>query len=244
MIESLKTLMVTAGSSWIIWILGALSVLSVGTAAERAWVFWRRKDKISTLVTNLHDRLTQHDLAGADTLLQNSKSVAATVVGAGLAHWERGTTAVVEAMSAASGMERSRLERHLSILGTIGNNAPFIGLLGTVIGIVGAFEALGNSASVATAAGALAPERVMSTIAEALVTTAVGLVVAIPAVALFNYFQGLLTLTMDGADTLGHVLLSHLGTDTERRTKIDPALMRKPAANDTPHAEWNAGDSV
>jgi biopolymer transport protein ExbB/TolQ len=97
-------------------------------------------------------------------------------------------------------------------LGTIGNNAPFIGLLGTVIGVVGAFDALGKPAADAAeaAASALAPERVMSTIAEALVATAVGLVVAIPAVAIFNYFQGRVTRVVADAETLGHVLLSHL----------------------------------
>jgi biopolymer transport protein ExbB len=94
-------------------------------------------------------------------------------------------------------------------LGTVGNNAPFVGLLGTVIGIVGAFEELGRAPARAGALG-LAPERVMSTIAEALVATAVGLCVAIPAVAVFNYFQGLLAATLGNAETLGHVLLAHV----------------------------------
>ena len=56
----------------------------------------------------------------------------------------------------------------------------------------------------------LAPERVMGTIAEALVATAVGLVVAIPAVAIFNYFQGRVSAALADAETLGHVLLAHL----------------------------------
>jgi biopolymer transport protein ExbB len=115
-------------------------------------------------------------------------------------------------MAAASGLQRARLERRLLFIGTVGNNAPFVGLLGTVIGVVGAFEALGSTSLVTSASATqLAPERVMSTIAEALVATAVGLVVAIPAVAVFNYFQGLLTATLNDAETLGHVVLAHIG---------------------------------
>jgi biopolymer transport protein ExbB len=113
-----------------------------------------------------------------------------------------------EAMAAAAGLQRARLEKRLLFLGTVGNNAPFVGLLGTVIGVVGAFGELAN-ASLGDSAAGLAPERVMSAIAEALVATAAGLVVAIPAVAVFNYFQGALTTLLANADTLGHVLLSH-----------------------------------
>jgi biopolymer transport protein ExbB len=117
-------------------------------------------------------------------------------------------------MAAATGLQRARLERRLLFLGTVGNNAPFIGLLGTVIGVVGAFEALGETSLAAASTTRVAPERVMSTIAEALVATAVGLMVAIPAVAVFNYFQGLLTAALNDAETLGHVVLAHLGHAT------------------------------
>jgi biopolymer transport protein ExbB len=85
-----------------------------------------------------------------------------------------------------------------------------------VVGVVGAFEELGKGSLLASGAQ-LAPERVMSTIAEALVATALGLVVAIPAVAVFNYFQGLLATTLAGAETLGHVLLTHLSALDESK---------------------------
>jgi biopolymer transport protein ExbB len=135
------------------------------------------------------------------------------VVAAGLEEAARGPEAAEEAMAAALGLERRRLERRLLFLGTVGNNAPFVGLLGTVIGVVGAFEELGKpqamSGAMAAAAG-LAPERVMGTIAEALVATAVGLLVAIPAVLAFNALQARVNGMLQDAETLGHVLLSHL----------------------------------
>ena len=82
-------------------------------------------------------------------------------------------------MGAARASRARRLERRLAFLGTLGNNAPFIGLFGTVLGVVHAFAALGG----ASGPGA---DEVMSAIAGALVATAVGLFVAIPAVAAYN----------------------------------------------------------
>src|SRR5260370_357288 len=100
----------------------------------------------------------------------------------------------------APGNAHGRLER--------GHAQSGARLLGSGVGVQGAFEGLGRK-KVAGAAQ-LAPERVMGTIAEALVATAIGLLVAIPAVAVFNYFQGLMTSALENADTLGHVLLTHM----------------------------------
>jgi len=212
MIEQVTHLMVNSGAAWVLWLLFALSFVSVAVALERAWVFRGSAGHVDQLVPALRKLLREDDHPKAAALLQNDASVVGRVVEAGLAESDLGSEAAAEAMSAAIGLERKRLEGRLLILGTIGNNAPFIGLLGTVIGVVGAFDALGKPAAgaVDAAASALAPERVMSTIAEALVATAVGLVVAIPAVAIFNYFQGRVTSVIADAETLGHVLLSHL----------------------------------
>lgn len=212
MIEQFKDAMVRGGATWVLWLLVLLSILSVGVMLDRARVFLFSKDDLATLVRELHRLLGLRDLEGAKRRLAMSPSAEAAVALAGLVQWERGAGAAKEAMAAAIGLQRTRLERRLLFLGTVGNNAPFIGLLGTVIGVVGAFEELGKSNAVA--AGGLAPERVMSTIAEALVATAVGLVVAIPAVAVYNHFQGRLSAVLANADTLGHVLLSHIGAAT------------------------------
>jgi biopolymer transport protein ExbB len=210
MIEPAKNLMVESGASWVLWLLLALSVASLAVALDRVRAFWAEREDIGPLVRELHRLLARRELDPARRRLSDSRSAAAYVVLAGLARWDRGSGAVKEAMAAASGLERTRLERRLLLLGTIGNNAPFVGLLGTVIGIVGAFDELGRI-GVAGAGAELAPGRVMASIAEALVATAVGLVVAIPAVALFNYFQGKLSAALHSAETLGHVLLTHVG---------------------------------
>lgn len=213
MIGRLTELMVQSGATWVLLVLVALSVIALGVALERLWVFRNADAAVSDLVVQLRSLLARRDYAGAHTLLGEGVSVASRAASAGLAERDGGAAAAEEAMAASIGLARARLGRGLLILGTVGNNAPFIGLLGTVIGVVGAFDALGapvDGEAASTAAAALAPERVMSTIAEALVATAVGLLVAIPAVAVFNYFQGRLNAAVQDAETLGHVLLSHL----------------------------------
>jgi biopolymer transport protein ExbB len=208
MIEQLKNVMVHAGASWVLWLLAGVSVLSLAAMLDRLRVFWTQADDIPALVAELRRLLRKGEVEAARTRLAASPSAEAAVALAGIMEWGRGPVAMQEAMAAASGLQRARMEKRLLFLGTVGSNAPFVGLLGTVIGVVGAFHELGRTTA-AGASTALAPERVMSTIAEALVATAVGLVVAIPAVTFFNYFQGLLTTRLANAETLGHVLLSH-----------------------------------
>jgi biopolymer transport protein ExbB len=99
-----------------------------------------------------------------------------------------------------------RLERGLGFLGTLASNTPFIGLFGTVIGIIMAFDELGASGGPQGSASAA----VMASIAEALSATAVGIGVAVPAVVAFNAFQQRIRVTLDQAAALGHVALVHV----------------------------------
>src|SRR5690606_32023330 len=201
MIEQSKDLMLQAGASWVLWLLIGLSIISLGIAFDRARLFWTQRENVDSLTRDLHRLLSDGDVEAARRRLAASRSVAARVVLAGLSRWGDGRTAAEQAMAAATGLERSRMQRRLLFLGTVGNNAPFVGLLGTVIGIVGAFDALARAELVALPGARMAPERVMASIAEALVVTAIGLVVAIPAVALFNYFQGRLAASLSSAET-------------------------------------------
>jgi biopolymer transport protein ExbB len=237
MIEQLTQLMVGSGAAWVLWLLFALSFVSVAIALERALAFRRTHGDVNALVPALRRLLRADDHDAAATLLTDSDSVEGRVVSAGLADADLGSAAAEESMAAASGLERKRLEKRLLFLGTVGNNAPFVGLLGTVIGVVGAFEELGKPQAMTSAMGganSLAPERVMGTIAEALVATAVGLVVAIPAVAVFNYFQGRVTAALADAETLGHVLLAHL------HAEHDPELGEKRTARRNARAATSA----
>lgn len=226
MVTAITRVLVQSGAAWVLYVLFALSVISLAIALERAAVFRRASTDASVLVRELRKLLRHGELRRAAQLLQGD-STAARVVSAGLAEQHAGAKAAEEAMAASMGLERTRLETRLLFLGTVGNNAPFIGLLGTVIGVVGAFDALGATQAAQTAAS-LAPERVMSAIAEALVATAVGLVVGIPAVAIFNYFSGRSTRVLADAETLGHVLLAYL-EDPHYRRRSDSDMAPRPA---------------
>lgn len=106
-------------------------------------------------------------------------------------------------LSAAARKERGRYEKRLSFLATIASNAPFIGLFGTVLGIIRAFKDL--SANITEASSA-----VMGGIAEALIATAVGLLVAIPAVVAFNVLKSRVKAISDDGNLLAAVLLASL----------------------------------
>jgi biopolymer transport protein ExbB len=204
--------MVGFGAAWVMWLLIVLSIVSVAVMLERAWFFLSIRDNLARLSQQLRELLRGGDIEGAVRQMRQSPSAEAAVVVAGLMEAERGPKAAEEAMKGAAALQRMRLEKRLAILGTLGNNAPFIGLFGTVIGVVMAFEELGrhSQASAAEAASVMAPQAVMWAIAEALVATAVGLAVAIPAVAAFNFFQRLIRATVANTDTLACVLLSYL----------------------------------
>ncbi len=225
MIERVKSAMVGAGAAWVLWLLLGLSVISLAIMLERAWLFWSLRDDIGNLMRELGRLLRTGDLEGARRRLETSPSAEAAVVVAGIVEADLGAEAAEEAMAGASALQRAKLERRLAYLGTLGNNAPFIGLLGTVIGIVGAFEELGKGNTAQAMPGvtsAVAPQAVMTNIAEALVATAVGLVVAIPAVAAFNFFQRLVKTTVANTEALAHVLLAHL----KARAEAAPASVR------------------
>jgi biopolymer transport protein ExbB len=108
------------------------------------------------------------------------------------------------------------------VLGTLGNNTPFIGLFGTVLGIIKASHDL--TASQAT--GGQAANAVMAGVFEALVATAVGLLVAIPAVVAYNVFQRRVRAAMSGVDALAHAILSELrGEESTAGAKKDKAQL-------------------
>jgi biopolymer transport protein ExbB len=216
LVEWLQRIMVGFGASWVMWLMLGLSVVSVAIILERAWFFWSLRDDFVVLSRELRTTL-ETSIEAAKKRMNASPSAEAAVVSAGLDVAHSGPKAAEEAMAAASILQRIKLERRLAYLGTLGNNAPFIGLFGTVIGVVAAFDALGQAAKqpLQQAQASVAPQAVMSSIAEALVATAVGLAVAIPAVAANNYFQRTIKETLANTEALSRMLLGHLKTEPD-----------------------------
>src|SRR5262245_60503463 len=135
------------GSSWVMWLLLGLSVFSIGAMIERALYFRKRSDDIDELGDKLLELLEQGDREGAAALLKKSPSVEARVLAPALRYIDSGADAVEDAISGGMIRARMDLERGSTLLGTLGNNAPFIGLFGTVIGVIIAFHQLGVSQS-------------------------------------------------------------------------------------------------
>ena len=204
-VERSKEILLGLGASPVLFFMLALSVLSLAVMLERLWFFSAHSVDLERLAHDLEEQLAKGDLAGARELTEGSRSLESAVIQAGLTHAPRGIEASREAMASASALGRLRLERRLAFLGTLGNNAPFVGLLGTVIGIVQAFDQLERAGL-----GGSASADIMGAISEALVATAIGLAVAIPAVAAFNYFQRRIRTTLVNAEALEHLLLSYL----------------------------------
>ena len=127
--ERVKNAMVGAGAGWVLWLMLVLSVISLAIMLERAWLYWSVRDDIEGLMRELGKRLREGKLDEAKKLLLASPSAEAAVVVAGLVEVERGVDAAEEAMKGASVLQRAKLEKRLAFLGTLGNNAPFIGLI-------------------------------------------------------------------------------------------------------------------
>jgi biopolymer transport protein ExbB len=241
-----KTLMLALGASKIMYLMLGLSVLSVAIILERAWFFFRTSDNLEALARELDASLEGGDVEAAIRRMKESRSAEAAIVVTGLLKAPRGAEAAAEAMLGATAVQRMKLERGLAYLGTLGNNAPFIGLFGTVIGIIMAFERLG----VAGAASSSASAEVMSSIAEALVATAIGLAVAIPSVASYNYFQRRIKATVSNTEALTRIVLSWLKSEpgplnTDARPSLTPRLGAQPGVSDpslcltrSPQSSW------
>jgi biopolymer transport protein ExbB len=224
--DAVKNVLLRSGATWVLFFLGGLSFATVVVTVER-WLFLRaRGGDLGVLGRRLAERLSVGDRVGAIADLSASPAVAASIAAAGLRLADRGPAAAEKAMQSAAALERGRLERWLAFLGTVGNNAPFVGLFGTVVGIIHAFEELGHGVAGHGGGGAAASEvasqAVMGSIAEALVATAVGILVALPAVAAYNFFQRRVNALVRGTDVLSNLVLAYLmDASTPPDRKID-----------------------
>ena len=181
-------LVASTGASAVLYLLLALSVFSVGVVLERWWFFRRRKLDVAAVGDAVEKRLRARDVEGARKVLGETRAVEAEVINDALAYYADGPDSLQEIVQKGIRQRRKMFESGLLFLGTLGSNAPFVGLFGTVLGVVAAFKELGAaSANVAASGGGMG--NVMSGISEALIATAVGILVAIPAVIAYNLFQ-------------------------------------------------------
>jgi biopolymer transport protein ExbB/TolQ len=213
------------GSAWVLYLLLALSVVSLTSALERWIYFARRSDDIDALSARFSEALEVEDFDRARQVLRQSRSIEAGIVLTALRWIHGGPAALANAIDAALGNARGQLQRSTYLLGTLGNNAPFVGLLGTVIGVIDAFHQLGDAGQNKAAMG-----NVMGAIAEALIATGVGLFVALPAVVAYNLLQKKIAEVETGVLVLGKLA----GAFAEAHERAGESLPR--VTNDAPQA--------
>lgn len=199
------------GAEWVLYFLVLLSVLSVSLIFERIRFYrqaskglndFRHTVRNATAGGKLNEAF---DLAKSRTHHQTSlaQDLEAEMVYALLSHPKASAEVLTEVAQDAVIRAKLAWDKNLSVLATIGSNAPFIGLFGTVLGIIKAFHDLSQQ----NGAGA---QTVTSGISEALVATAVGLLVAIPAVVAFNIFQRRVKSAIAEAEAMKSYLIGKL----------------------------------
>lgn len=202
-------------SSWVIVLMFVLSIVVIAVTIERAIYFARTKLDSDKFLEKIKAFVIDGKYNEAVEFCKKSNGTIPLVIREGLEERSLPRDEVAKLMEASQAEQKVNLSRYLNILGTLGNTAPFIGLLGTVLGIIKAFKDLASSAGGG-------PEVVMVGIAEALIATATGLGVAIPAVIIFNYFTDRvknICVEMDTVSKKVLVILANYGEGAHARRK-------------------------
>lgn len=193
------------GAEWVMYLLVALSVLSISIIVERVLIFVRIHGRFAEFLSELQERMVEGESAARISRWCGKNRLLEARLAEKLLSQQRlgSADAISDYAQTLITTSRIRLERGLTILGTLGNNTPFVGLLGTIIGIINAFHALAVSES-------SNPRVVMSSISEALVATAVGILVAIPAVAAYNVFSRTIRRKVANCQAVANLISSHI----------------------------------
>jgi biopolymer transport protein ExbB/TolQ len=216
------------GAEWVLWVLVVLSVLSVAVIVERVIFYARHRVSVGELQVQLVKSLNRGEMEKVAREFSEKRCMEAQVLAAGLAQHQLGPTSAGELMMGALTAQKQQYEKFLSFLATLGSNGPFIGLFGTVLGIIQAFAKfdIKNPSSA---------EGIMGAISEALIATGVGLLVAIPAVVAFNMFRSSVKTSVGNTDQLVRTFLAFLSA--EGRVEGEPAKMRAPEEKSAAQSE-------
>lgn len=222
------------GANWVLWVLILLSIASLAIVIERLIFYGGMSGTDTGLAKSLGNALARRDYMQAKSLVKGATGPGARMVASILDGEAKSAAAASALVDAARPAEKFRLERNLAFLGTVGSNAPFIGLFGTVLEILRVFNLLGEQG--VTSGGEAA--KIMTGISEALVATAIGLLVAIPAVIAYNALQRRVKSLMSQGEGLVNMALALIadhppmeGAPVTAEPAVDPkAKAKKPEA--------------
>lgn len=188
----------------IMWPLLAVSIIVIGMVIERVLYYYRVSINTPEFLKKIRTLLEAKRIKEAITLCENYKGPIASILKSGLLKAGRSREEIETAIAASGGIEMSRLERGLTGLATCSSLAPLLGFLGTVTGMIRSFEAI-------AAHGMNNPALVASGISEALITTAAGLMIGIPAMAFYNYFTSKVSKLVVEMEESSGLLLEYMG---------------------------------
>lgn len=211
----------------ILSLLLAWSMAGLAVICERLYALWNLVPKSEAFKDRVVDALERNDVGKAAALCEMSNLPLADVFERGLATFQKTPEKTTEAVTSQRNATVLSLKRYLWALGTVGSSAPFVGLFGTVIGILKAFQSM-------SVAGTGGFKVVSQGIAAALVATAAGLLVAIYAVIAYNYFVSRINGIAMQYRLYTEEFLTALGQGAKRRPSPVPAADMAPPATPTP----------
>lgn len=179
------------------------SIIGIAIIIERILTFRKIKINTSDFISSLRDLLHKYQITEAITECDKTKSPIASVIKAALLRYNKPEEDIKASIEVAAVYEVGRLERGLTMLATIANIAPLLGFLGTVTGMIKSFGALAK-------VGLGDPGAVAAGISEALITTAAGLIIAIPIQFAHNFFAAKINSIVKDMETIAGVLLEIL----------------------------------
>jgi biopolymer transport protein ExbB len=210
-IDVIEDALIRLGPSWVPWLLFSLFVVGLAVTIER-WVYFRSKDvDVHAIAAALDASLAKGNIRAARRALRPMRSVSAIVARAGLRLAPRGPRAAEKGMRGALSLERKALDARLVYLGALRIGAPLLGAFGSVLGAIVALSELGRPNLVGGASSA-ALAVVGAALGKALVATAVGVAIALPAVAAHAYFERRVAELLDDADAVSNLVLTYLTT--------------------------------
>jgi len=185
------------------------SVLAVAVTIERTWYLLRSRVDTEDLMEDIKLALGQGKVLEAMQIAKKSKGPVAAIMSAGIAYYDKEREEIKERIEEVGKEEVFKMERRMSILDTVVTISPLLGLLGTVIGIIKSFNVM------AALEGISQPAALSSGIAEALITTAAGLLIAIPTMVFYSYLISIIDRTTADMNKRSNELLDVLGSRGE-----------------------------
>lgn len=205
----------------VMWPLLALSIIALAFIIERFFALRRARINVNEFLAKIRKALiVNHSVREAIKICEQYRGPVASIMKAGLLKYGQPKEDIEKTIENAALYEMGRLERGLVVLATVANIAPLLGFLGTVTGMINAFDALME-------AGLTNPGLVAGGISEALITTAAGLIVAIPVQMAYNYFMTRINRFVRDIETATNMLLEtfiemdRAGISAERAAAAD-----------------------